>query len=243
MFSFSLVATKNLEYSNRETFFGCNRAYSYRETVFWASQVIDMSIIFLITLQPNEMHHFPHISPPLLSPTKSANRSIGVYQSHPTQQSLLTVPLVHCRQLQPSVIMLPPSATSRTRSTSPSHAPSLTPHHTQHPSWRNIGCSSLRRKQYSYVDYGPPTSPCPSTINQMPLIQLNVLQLFEFTSLTSATSSTRSMSPSRPTSLTPLHTRRHSWRSIGCSSLCREQYSYIDYGPPTSPCPSTCNYP
>ncbi len=88
-----------------------NRVYSYRETYIWVSQVIGMDLIFLITLQPNEMHHFPHILPPPSLPTKSVNQIIGVYQSHPMQRALPTAPLVHCHPVWPSVITSPPSVT------------------------------------------------------------------------------------------------------------------------------------
>ncbi len=47
---------------------------------------------------------------------KSANWSIGVHRSNPTQWALPTVPLVHRHQLHPSVITPPPSATSPTLS-------------------------------------------------------------------------------------------------------------------------------
>ena len=74
MFHFNLVATKVLE-------------YSFRENDFWVSQVMRVQLQrdlflsksgiryvdnFLITLQPNEMHHSPHILPPLSLPKKSA---------------------------------------------------------------------------------------------------------------------------------------------------------------------------
>ena len=111
-------------------------------------------------------------------------------------------------------------STSPTRSKLPSHATSSTPHHTRSPSWRIFGCSFLRQNQYSYVDYGPPTFPCPSTINQKPLVQLNGLRPFQFTLPPSATlPTTRSTSPSLATSSTPLHTRSYCWRNIGWAIL------------------------
>jgi hypothetical protein len=51
-----------------------------------------------------------------LLPTKPANWSIGVHQSHPTEQALLMAPLVHCHQLRPSVITSLPSVTLPTLS-------------------------------------------------------------------------------------------------------------------------------
>ncbi len=89
-----------------------------QETYFRESQVIGMSIFFdQPTLQTNnETHHFPHILPPLLLPTKSANWSIGVHWSHPTQRALPTAPLIHRHRLQPSVITSPPSVTLPTLS-------------------------------------------------------------------------------------------------------------------------------
>ena len=62
-----------------------------------------MALIYLITLQPNEMHHFPHISPPPSLPTKSANRVIGIYRSHLMHRALPMAPLVHHQRLGPSV--------------------------------------------------------------------------------------------------------------------------------------------
>ena len=118
MFCFNLVATKVLEYSFRENNFGVSQVIesTVRDAYFWVSQVIGMTIISLITLQPNEMHHSPHISPPLPLLTKSANWSIGVFRSHPMQWALPMAPLVHPHRLQHSVITSPPRHTSPTSS-------------------------------------------------------------------------------------------------------------------------------
>ena len=62
------------------------------------------------------MHHFPHILPPLLLSMKSANWSIGVHRSHPTQRALPMAPLFHRHRLQPSGITSPPSITLPTLS-------------------------------------------------------------------------------------------------------------------------------
>ena len=125
-------------------------------------------IFFLIPIHPNERHHFPHIlpTPSLLSNMMElTNQNIGVYQSCPMQQLLPTVPLVHGHSLWTSEFMLPTSATLPTRSTSPSLTTSSTSRHTQRHSWRNIGCSSSRRNQYTYINVPPPShAPLPTHI-------------------------------------------------------------------------------
>ena len=114
MFSFSLVPIQSL----RDLFLS-NTGTRYVPIIF-------------DPVHQNEMHHFPHILPTPLSlsnATKPVNQSVGAYLSHPTQRFLSTTPFVHCHWLRPSEFMLPPRARSSTRSTSPSHTTSSTPHH------------------------------------------------------------------------------------------------------------------